>query len=293
MAIFATVVETGSMRAASQQLGMTPSAVSQHIRAFEAQLGVALLHRSTRKLTLTGPGQVFFPGCQAMLREAKLAEQRLAESRDMLSGELRIAATVGIGGLPLANALAPLLQKHPGLLLRVLAADESVDLINERVDIALRLSHGLPDSSFIAHPLSEWPMVVCAAPHYLTGHGVPSSPQDLFQHQWILYGEGDHYNHIDLHNETGGEVTLRITGQVVSHNMSVVRAFTLAGMGVSLQPLLEITDLLKGGELMQLLPAWQTVPLQMVALTQQRAVSAKVRQAIECLQTYFSRTAQL
>ncbi|BCQ44853.1 hypothetical protein ERHA55_23800 [Erwinia rhapontici] len=114
MAVFATVVSEGSLAAAARRLGMSPSAVSQHLRALEQAVGVPLLHRSTRKLTLSEAGAAFYPGCEAMLHHALEAEKRLAEMRDTLSGELRISATVGIGGQPLCSALSPLLQQNPG-----------------------------------------------------------------------------------------------------------------------------------------------------------------------------------
>lgn len=171
MAVFATVVAEGSLAGAARRLGMTPSAVSQHMRSLEKALGVPLLHRSTRRLALTEAGAAFYPGCEAMLQQALQAEQRLAELRDTLVGELRIATPVGIGGRSLAEALSPLLQAHPKLTLRVLADDRIVDMIEQRVDIALRANRQLADADLIAHPLTAWPMVLCAAPRYLSQHG--------------------------------------------------------------------------------------------------------------------------
>jgi DNA-binding transcriptional LysR family regulator len=161
MAVFAEVVAAGSLTAAARRLGMTPSAVSQHLRQLEGALGLALLHRSTRKLTLTEAGARYIEGCTAMVAAARAADQALARHRDEPEGELRIAAPIGFGGL-LARALAPL-RRHPRLTLQLLLDDALVDLIEARVDIALRAG-SLPDSSLVARKLGSMGAQMCAAP---------------------------------------------------------------------------------------------------------------------------------
>ncbi|MBM1296357.1 LysR family transcriptional regulator [Serratia nematodiphila] len=291
MAVFATVVAEGSLAGAARRLGMTPSAVSQHMRSLEKALGVPLLHRSTRRLALTEAGAAFYPGCEAMLQQALQAEQRLAELRDTLMGELRIATPVGIGGRSLAEALSPLLQAHPKLTLRVLADDRIVDMIEQRVDIALRANRQLADANMIAHPLTAWPMVLCAAPRYLSQHGVPEKPQDLVQHRWISSGYSG--AHLDLLHQSGQQVKLRLAeGQIVSESMNVMRAFTRAGLGISAQPLYEIGDELQRGELLLLLPEWRPAALRLHALTLERNVPEKSRQALRYLRDYFRRNGE-
>ena len=278
MAVFATVVAEGSLAGAARRLGMTPSAVSQHMRSLEKALGVPLLHRSTRRLALTEAGAAFYPGCEAMLQQAQQAEQR-------------IATPVGIGGRSLAEALAPLLQAHPKLTLRVLADDRIVDMIEQRVDIALRANRQLADANMIAHPLTAWPMVLCAAPRYLSQHGVPEKPQDLVQHRWISSGYSG--AHLDLLHQSGQQVKLRLAeGQIVSESMNVMRAFTRAGLGISVQPLYEIGDELQRGELLLLLPEWRPAPLRLHALTLERTMPEKSRQALRYLRDYFRRNGE-
>lgn len=289
MAVFAIVVTEGSFSAAGRRLGISASAVSQHIRALEGTVGAALFHRSTRKLALTEAGAAFYPGCQAMLNEAHQAEQRLAEMRDTLVGELRIASTVGIGGTPLARALFPLLQANPGLTLRVLADDEIVDLIGERVDIALRVNRTLEDASYIAHPLADWPMVICAAPRYLSRWGVPETPEELEAHHWLINGSAaGPAQPTVLHHRSGRRFHFRIPpGAVNSSSMNVLRAFTLEGVGMSLQPLYEIDGELGRGELIVLLPEWRADPLKLHALTLEKVHTEKNRQALRYLRDYF------
>ena len=182
MAVFAEVVAAGSLSGAARQLGMTPSAVSQHLRQLEDALGLALLHRSTRKLTLTEAGARYVEGCTAMVAAARAADHALARHRDEPEGELRITAPIGMGGL-LAQALLPL-RNHPRLRISLLLDDAVVDLIEERVDIALRTG-SLPDSSLVARRLGQMAAQICAAPAYLAERGWPQHPRDLAQHAWL------------------------------------------------------------------------------------------------------------
>lgn len=288
MAVFAVVVAEGSLSAAGRRLGMSASAVSQHMRTLEHDLGVTLLHRSTRKLTLTDAGAAFYPGCKAMLYEASQAEQRLAEMRDTLVGELRIATTIGLGGAPLAQALAPLLQAHPKLSLRILANDEIINLIEVRADIALRVNRQLDDASYIAHPLATWPMVLCASPRYLNRSGIPESPHELTQHQWLINTNDAIPASITLQKRSGETCKIRLPDIATgSSSMNVLRAFTLEGLGISVQPLYEISHELQRGDLVMLLPEWRPTPLKLHALTLERVHTEKSRQAMLCLRNFF------
>eukprot|EP01034_Spumella_vulgaris_P025007 gene25007-31410_t len=148
MAVFATVVQHGSMTGAARALGMSPSAVSQQVRQLEREGGVTLLHRSTRKLALTEAGQRYHAQCAAMCAAAEQARAELAASRDAPSGELRLSATVGFAR-HIAPALGGLLAQYPALRLRLLVDDAPIDLINARVDLAVRFGR-LADSSWAA-----------------------------------------------------------------------------------------------------------------------------------------------
>ncbi len=155
MAIFATVVDKGSMAAAAQSLGMTPSAVSQQIRKLESRAQVTLLHRTTRRLTLTEAGEAFYRSCAQMLAIAEEAERRLGEWRDAPVGELRLAAPVGFSGTLITQALKPLLENHRQLRLQLFFQDERIDLVAERIDLAIRVGN-LADSSLVARHLGDW-----------------------------------------------------------------------------------------------------------------------------------------
>jgi DNA-binding transcriptional LysR family regulator len=182
-AVFAETVAAGSMSAAARRLGMSPSAVSQSIRALEQQVGVTLFHRSTRKLVLTEAGERCYPHCRLLVDAARAAADSLQQSRDAPTGELRVAAPVGFA-VHIAPALAPLLAQSPQLMLRLLVDDAMIDLIEARIDIAIRVGH-LADSSWIARRLCDFEMILCAAPAYLERHGFPGSLDDLAAHHWL------------------------------------------------------------------------------------------------------------
>ncbi len=282
MALFATVVDRGSMLGAAEVLGMTASAVSQQIRKLEESTQVSLLHRTTRKLTLTEAGASFYESCAQVLALAEQAEQRLAELRDAPVGELRIAAPVGLPGKLLSEALAPLLRAHPGLSLRLFFHDEMIDLIERRIDLAIRVGQQ-DDSSLVARHVADWRMLLCAAPAYLARCGPVEDPQQLLGLDWLSLST-DRWQQVTLYGPGGAQQRLRIESRVACNNILSVRQFTLAGMGVSVQPEPEVREQLASGQLLALLPAWQPAPIGIHLVTPRRdAQPAKVRYAIEAL----------
>lgn len=291
MAVFATVIEKGSMNSAATALGMTPSAVSQHVRRLEQRHGVVLLHRTTRKLSLTEAGSLFYQGCAQMLAAANQAESQLAAMREAPSGELRISAPSGFAGGVLSEALAPLLAANPGLSLQLFFHDELVDLTDLRIDLALRAGN-LPDSTQVARYLCDWPLLLCAAPAYLAAAGEPQQPAELARHAMIgVNPRGGAQFSLQL--ARGEEVQwLLLPARIASNSMLSARAFALAGMGIALQPEPEIRRELAAGLLQQLLPEWRAPALPIYLVTPRRdAQPAKVRHALAALQATLGKCA--
>lgn len=286
MAVFAEVVAAGSLSAAARQLGMTPSAVSQHLRQLESALGLALLHRSTRKLTLTEAGARYIDGCTAMVAAARAADQALARHRDEPEGDLRIAAPIGFGGL-LAQALAPL-REHPKLTLRLLLDDTLVDLIEQRVDIALRAG-SLPDSSLVARKLGSMGAQMCAAPAYLAQRGWPQQPQDLSTHDWLGGRPGSHgVETLVLHSDTGEQATVAVTSRAHASQVTALHALCVAGWGISVVVSDDDRRALADGRLLPVLPGWHLPDMPVYAVTPRRGEQpAKVRHALTLLAAHF------
>lgn len=252
------------MSAAARRLGMSTSAVSQQIRALEADTGVVLLHRSTRRLTLSAAGSGFYEGCAEMLAAAERAEQRLAEQRDAPVGELRIAAPMSFAGEHLGPALAPMLRAHPQLMLRLFAADERIDLIEARIDLAIRVGR-LADSSLIARPLAQWREVLCAAPGWLAQVGMPREPEDLAALDWLILtplGEPQ-----ELALQRGAESrSVRVHARAASNSQGALLALTRLGLGMSRQVLADVANDLRNGALVQVLPEWTLPPIGVWAM---------------------------
>jgi DNA-binding transcriptional LysR family regulator len=287
MAVFAEVVEAGSLTAAAKHIGMTPSAVSQHLRQLEQGLGLALLHRTTRRLALTEAGERFHVGCAAMVAAARSAEQALARLRDEPEGELRITAPIGFSGM-LAQSLAPL-RGFPKLSLNLLLDDTIVDLIEGRVDIALRVGI-LADSSLVARKLGDLTLQLCAAPAYLAARGWPTHPRDLLQHDWLATNarsiNGDM---LELRSPDGALETVRLEARVRATQVSALHALCVAGWGISVGVSDEDRKALADGRLAAVLPGWHLADMQVYAVTQRRTEQpAKVRHALDLLAGHFS-----
>lgn len=286
MAVFAEVVAAGSLTAAARRLGMTPSAVSQHLRQLEGALGLALLHRSTRQLALTEAGARYIEGCAAMVAAARAADQALERHRDEPEGELRIAAPIGFGGL-LAQALAPL-RSHPKLTLRLLLDDALIDLIEARVDIALRAG-SLPDSSLVARKLGSMAAQMCAAPAYLAQHGWPRVPQDLATHDWL--GGRPSSNGAEtlvLHDPAGEQATVQVSSRAHASQVTALHALCVEGWGISVVVSDDDRRALADGRLLPVLPGWKLPDMPVYAITPRRGEQpAKVRHALALLAGYF------
>ncbi|UOF13507.1 LysR family transcriptional regulator [Lysobacter capsici] len=285
MALFARVVELGSMSAAARELDMTPSAVSQQLRQLEAETGVVLLHRSTRKLTTTEIGQAYYEDCAAMLHAARNADGRLGDLRDEPRGELRIAVPVGFAS-HLAPALAPLLRAYPALALRVFADDRQIDLIAERIDLAIRVGR-LADSNLIARRMAEWRHLLVAAPEYAREHGLPRMPVELAQHPMLILSVMNQPEYVDMHRDGEPARRVRVGGRIVSNSSRTLMEMMLQGLGIVRLPEPDAAPLLADGRAVRVLPEWSMPPLGVFAVTAQRdAQPAKVRMAIAALQAY-------
>lgn len=293
MAIFARVAMAGSLSQAARELGVSASAVSQQLRALEQALGVALLHRSTRKLTLTEAGTVYLEGCRAMLAAAGQAEQRLAELREAAVGELRITTSLGFASTHLAPALAPLLLAHPGLGLHLRVTDERVDLIAERMDLGIRIGH-LADSSLVARRLGDMEEGLFAAPAYLTRRGLPREPADLAGHDWLALSVMADPAALELSVQGGEPQRVRMTPRLLANNAQALAELAIAGLGICRQPVANVQVAARAGRLLRVLPDWQLPPLGIYAVTPRREEQpAKVRYAVAALQQYFEDKARL
>jgi len=291
MAMLVSVVERGSIRKAAAELGVTPSAVSQQIKRLEKEVGVTLFRRSTRRLTLTEAGEAFYEGSAAMVAAARAAHEQLADLQDTAVGELRVSAPAGFAALHLVHALAPFLARHPKLALRLIVTDEPVDVIRERIDLAITISRPLPSSSLVRKHLADWPLILCASPAYLARRPAPRTPEDLADHDFLSLPPSHHTSE-ELIGPAGQRHRLSLKPRVTSNNQFSIRQLTRLGLGLSFQVEPEVAAELASGELVRVLPEWSgptlSVDVLMPARTRQ---PAKIRMAVEALRGYLDQAA--
>ena len=290
MAIFVSVVDRGSFSGAARELGITTSAVSQQIRLLEHEMGTVLLHRSTRKLSLTEAGGVFYQSCNEMVLAAKQGRVRINELRNELVGDLRIATSPELGVNHVLPALSSWLQSHPQLNVHFEADNRYIDLIEERIEIAVRLSPSLADSSLIARPMAQTRLILCASPEYLNSHPPILSPADLIHHERIglTLAKGDRDRHF-RHRVTGEEQVVRLTSRLNTNNVFLMRSLVEQGHGLTMLLSVDMPESYTKGGLVEVLPEWEIQPNYTVyAITLRREQPLKVVRCIETLTQYFS-----
>jgi len=287
MAIFCQVIDSGSMRKAAKELEMSPSAVSQFISQLEAELDITLLYRTTRSISLSEAGQQYYQQAQQILLAAKHADNAISELKNSLQGELRISMPVGLATTPIAEALSSLLKDKPELKLSIIANDEHIDLIAERIDIAIRL--GIPkDSGFIYHYLADPKKHIFASPEYLAQYDAIDSPHSLNQHTWLGLRKPAVLQNIDISHPEHDNYILNPSLRMEFNDLNAMVAHVKAGLGLAVLPLLEIKHLLASGELVPVLPNWSMEGFHLYALTMDKKLPLKIKVVLTTLKDYFS-----
>ena len=286
---FFSVVEANGFSAAAKLLETTPASVSRRVKSLEQRLGVRLLQRTTRKISLTEPGERYFREGRRLLHELNDLEQALTASAHEPEGELRIVAPMSFGQRRLAPLVARFAKLHPKLRISLILEDLETDLIDTAADLAIRIGYPA-DSSMIARSIAPVPRHACASPEYLERHGYPKSPEDLLHHDCL------HYNLISEREEwtfrgDDGEQTLGIKGSFCSNNGDVLAAAAMQSLGIALLPNFIIEDGLSDGRLVKVLGEFERAPLTLFALYPSRQhVPAKTRRFLEYLLEHFAGT---
>jgi DNA-binding transcriptional LysR family regulator len=282
MQSFQAVVDAGSFVGAADVLGVSKAAVSRHVVELENRLGIRLLHRTTRRVSLTPGGQTFYERSKDLLAELEAAEQEATSRSDAVRGLLRINAPFTFGILHLAPLWGRFRAQHPQLTLDVTLADRLVDLVEEGYDMAVRIA-ALPSSSLVSRRLATTTMAVCASPGYLLRHSTPLHPADLVQHQVIAYSylaTKDEWHFNGPH----GPVSVRTRPWMHTNNGDTCRAAALADQGIILQPRFLVGDDLAARRLVELMPEYRVPEVGIYAVYPSRKnVPAKVRVMIDFL----------
>ena len=282
MRTFCAVAEAGSFVRAAEALDFSKAAVSRYVGSLEARLGVRLLNRTTRRLSLTDEGEVFYARSKDLLAGLEEAEAELRLRSGAARGVLRINAPVTFGILHLAPLWASFRERHPQVRLDLTLSDRTVDLVEEGYDVAIRIA-ALPDSTLISRRLASTRIVLCASRRYLDTNGVPRHPAELAGHSVIAYrywSTGDEWQF----DGPDGRVSVKTKPIVHSNSGDTCRAMALAHQGVILQPTFLVGKDLAEGTLVELMPEFRSLDLGIYAIYPTRKhVAPKVRALVDFL----------
>ena len=281
MRVLVQVVDSGSFVRAADALGTSNAAVTRQIASLESHLGARLLHRTTRRLSLTDAGAEFCARSRVILEEIAEAEAVAGQGSAQPFGLLRISAPLSFGLMQLARFLPGFRERHPQLRLDIDLSDRVVDLANEGVDVALRIASKL-DGNLVARRIAPVSMVVCASPDYLKRRGTPKIPAELVDHATLSFSylwAGDEWPFTDAH----GDLTrVKVSPAVHATNGDLLRELAVAGGGIIMQPTFIVASELERGTLVPILAEYQTLELSLFAVyLSRRHLSNKVRVFID------------
>ena len=294
VAVFLRVVEAGSFTAAAEALEVSKAAVSKYVSRLESALGARLLQRTTRRLTLTEAGAAYFGRAAAALGELDAANEALAALSAEPRGHLRVSAPGYLGALHLAPLLGEFLKRHPAITLDLDLSNRVVDLVQERFDVAVRIS-AHADSSLVARALAPCPMVIAATPEYLRRRGTPREPADLAEHECLIYGLTRTPHEWRLRKRprrgagasSGGKgrwVVVPVKGALRCNDDTALKQWLLEGLGIRQFPRFFIERELRQGRVVELLPDWESPPLTISAVFATRQhLAPKVRAFVDFL----------
>ena len=281
MQVFSEVAQRGSFTAAADHLEMSRVMVTRYVTQLEKWLGARLLQRSTRRISLTEAGESCLAQCRQIL-ELSADMQEHSGQRDLApKGQLRLTTSMSFGVAHLAAAVSDYLRQFPAVSVDMLMVDRSVNLIEDRVDLAIRISGEL-DPNLVARRIAPCHSVICAAPDYIARHGLPQTPDDLARHNCLTYsnfGNGEW-----RFNRAGESVSVSIRGNLSANEATFLTQAALTGSGIALQPTYLAGPLIRSGQLQPLLPEWQPPELTIwgVYLTR-RHVPASLRTMLDFL----------
>jgi DNA-binding transcriptional LysR family regulator len=268
MMVFVQIARGGSLAAAARQTGLSPPTIARHLADLEAHLKVRLCNRTTRRLSLTPEGADYLDACLGILQSLDEAESRLGQRHRQVSGTLTIAAPVLLGQMLVGPVTRAFVQAHPEVRCRLIFSDGVTDLVEQGVDVAVRIDN-LSDSGMVVQRLGRVRRVVVATPGYLEAHGTPASPGDLAGHNCI--GTGRPW----LFRVRGREVQVPVQGNLLFNAGPPALDACLAGMGLGMFLSYQVADALRSGQLLQVLSRFSRRPMDVNAVVPQSKLLAQ------------------
>jgi len=292
--LFLRVLDSGSISAAARALNVSVAVASQRLKRLERDLGVRLLHRTTRQLSVTPEGAALAEHGRILADEIETLTAGLRQAGISVAGTLRVTTASMFGQQYISPLIPEFLALHPNVKLSVDLNDETLDLVRSGFDLAIRIGE-LDDSSLVARKLAINRRVLCAAPKYLRQHGVPKTPAALEQHEClILVGRQGRRDVWRLTDRKKGEVAVRINGRIESNQGELLRDAAVGGLGISMHSTWHVCEDLRAGRLEVVLPNYPIADTGIYAVTpQRRLVPPRVQAFIEFLASRFHKTPRL
>jgi DNA-binding transcriptional LysR family regulator len=281
LAFFASLAACGSLSAAARELGITTPAVSKRLAQMEARAGIALINRTTRRMSLTPEGEVLFEHARRILGDIAELDQLLTMSKGQPKGQLRVNATLGFGRLHVAPAISQYVLAYPEVDVQLQLSVNPPALLDDQFDVCIRF--GAPaDARVIAKRLASNRRLLCAAPAYLARHGTPAAPADLARHNCLCIRQGDEaygsWRLAPLHDAASAPETVKVHGNLTTNDGEIAVNWALAGHGILMRAEWDIERYLASGRLVQVLPQYRTPDADIYAVYPQRdQLSARVR----------------
>ncbi len=287
ISLFIRVIETGSFSKAAEDLGITQPTATKFVAAMEKRLGTLLLHRSTRGVTPTEIGRLYYEKCKTIAREIEEADDLASLMQSKVRGRLTISSSVAFGRRVLTPSILEFMSQHPELEVNLNMDDRYINLVEQGVDLAIRMRR-LPDSSLGSRFLGTNPWTLVATPQYLREHSAPKVPEDIQQHQALIYStvQADHrWNFTD---NSGHTESIEVKGPFTSNNLSSLLSAARAGMGLAALPCYVAHQSIKDGVLQPILEDW-LLPSQEIhaVFSSPKHVPTKVSRCIDWLQGQF------
>lgn len=285
MRVFLETIEHGSVSAAAAHLDMSRAMASRYVAFMEQWAGARLLHRTTRRLSLTVAGKQMLPLCREMLELAGNVESLVAEPDDTPRGQLRMTASAIFAQTHLTDAVMAYLARYPSTAVDLLVVDRTVDLVAERIDLAIRITNDL-DPNLIARKLAACRSMICAAPAYLRTHGVPTRAADLARHNCLTYAYfGQSLWQLEYQ---GAPLSVPVRGNFSANETPVLQRAAVAGGGIVLLPTFAAAELIRSGALVQVLPDHAVADLAIYAVyASRKQMSLTMRTMIDFLAARF------
>lgn len=286
MTIFVQVVEKEGFTAASEKLGLSRAQISKSVMQLEKHLGARLLNRTTRRVSLTETGRIYYERCKLILNDIEEMEGVAGEQTSSPHGTLTLSAPTSFGILQLQKVIPEYIKHYPNVKISLSLADRFIDVVSEGFDVGIRIAK-LEDSSLIARKIAPCKQVFCASPEYLNKKGTPKVPIDLALHPCLVYSNDLKPDTWFLHGPEGIQ-SIKVSGPVCADNGDVLKEAAVAGLGVTLLPTFIVGADIKSGSLQQILSDYHPPEISVYAVfPSHRYLSAKVRTFVNFLSEYF------